>query len=255
MIHRLGKLPVKHDRRTLRLARYLTGPLPVAPRIVDWTPPGVTDWGEMENDRYGCCAFAAPGHQVQAWTGSQIGGSEVTISDADVLAAYSAVTGFNPSDPSTDNGAAMLDVCKYWRNAGIGGHKILAFVAVNPTNLDHVKLAAYLFGGLYAGFSLPQSASDQLDRGEAWDVASGPDAQPGSWGGHAVYIPTVGVLDPGAASIDCVTWGRRQAITPEFFLTYADELYAILSQDWATTIGKCPNGFDLGALQADLNAL
>lgn len=253
MTRKLGKKPPVHDRRTLRLARYLSGPLLVPPQVVDWTPPGVTDWGEMGNLQYGDCAFAAPAHQVQAWTGSQ--GVEITIPDADVLAAYGAVTGFNPADPSTDSGAAMLDVCKFWRNTGIGGHKILAFVAVSPTNLDHVKLAAYLFGGLYAGFNLPQSASDQLDRGEAWDVASGPGAEPGNWGGHAVYIPTVGPFDPSSPAFECVTWGVKQAITPEFFLTYADELYAVLSCDWAATIGKAPSGFDLQALQQDLSLI
>jgi hypothetical protein len=244
---RLGKAPVKTDIRTLQLEYYLDADkLPIVPGVIDWGATQPKSWGAMLNDEIGDCVLAAQGHLVQLWTHNRPDGKMVTIPDSAVLQAYHDVGGYVPGQPSTDQGANMLDALKYWRKTGIGGHKIAAFVQVNPRHEAMVRAALWLFGGLYAGYSLPESASTQ----DLWDVSpegilTGEYA-PGSWGGHAVCH-----LSQDRSESRCITWGYVQPMTERFVRTYCDELYAVLSEDWFTA-GKSVAGFDLSALTADL---
>lgn len=243
---RLGKLAPRIDHRTLRLSRYTASPWLVPPKRIDWSL-GVNDWGMMLNAELGICAEATAGHMIQAWTTNN--GSEVVLSDEKIRLAYSAITGYVPGDPSTDNGSVVLDVLNYWRHNGIGGHKIAGYVAVNPNNRDNMKLACDLFGGVYLGVALPISAQTQ----EVWSVPdAGPfgDGKPGSWGLHAIpmlnYGPTGGVI---------ITWGAPKTVTWQWMATYCDEAFAILSEDWVSRVKNSPGGLDFEALQADLARL
>ena len=238
---KLGKLPVRTDVRTLRLKRYVdVSTLPTPPEALDLTPH-VGEWPMYANDRRGDCTTAAAGHMIEAWTAAAAG-EAVEISEAAVLAAFDEV---RLVDPRTgEEGAVELDVLRLWRKHGIGRHRIGAFTAVPRYEHDLVRAAAWLFGGLYIGLSLPRSAQAQ----EVWDWTgslSG-DAKPGSWGGHAVDVVRF-----DAAGLTVVTWGRLQAMTWSFWDRYCDEVYAILSRDFLTH-GRAPNGFDLLALKADL---
>ena len=240
---KFGKLPARHDARTLMLARYL-GVLPAIPAACDWGKAAHAPWGMMANDVVGDCTCAAAGHATQAWTANH--GTEVTIPDAAILAAYSAITGYTPSDPNSDQGAVELDVLKFWRSTGIGGRKIGAFAALEPKNKGHIRAALDLFGGLYIGLALPLSAQGQ----KVWSVpCAGTHGKgaPGSWGGHAVAVVAY-----DAAGLTCITWGALQKMTWRFWETYTDESYAILSPDWVAPGKVAPSGLDLAALQADL---
>jgi hypothetical protein len=245
---KLGKLPPRHDPRTLKLARYLTAALPPAPAAKDWASASrVAYWPMMLNDQLGDCVIAAKGHEVQLWTALAPPHRTVTLADAAILAGYEAVGGYEPGRPETDNGCNMLDALNYFRQTGYGGRKIDAFAQVDPKNADHVRAAVNLFGVLEAGLQLPASAQAQL--GGVWDVTTGPDAEPGSWGGHCVPVVAY-----SAEGLDCITWGGRQRMTWRFFTTYCDESYCLLSPDWIAG-QKAPNGFDLAALRADLAAV
>ncbi len=241
---KLGKLEPREDARTLQLASYLTPTLPAAPSSLHLESK-VPSWPLYGNDIYGDCVFADVGHQIETWTANS--GTEVSVTQADVLGAYSAVTGFNPNDPSTDQGTVWLDALNYWRRTGIAGHTIAGYASVARN--AQVKVAAWLFGGVQLGMALPLTARSQV--GQIWyDVGlrGGPASQPGSWGGHAVpvvaYTPT---------QITVVTWGRLQSMTYGFFRKYCDEAYAALSHDWISAVSRrSPEGFDLLTLQADL---
>src|ERR1035441_3266563 len=142
----LGRKAVVVDSRTVKLGTYLAPTLPVPPPAVSWSKQ-ISSWGVMLNDQLGDCTIAGCGHAVQTWSANL--GNEITVSDSTVLAAYEAWDGYNPSDPSTDQGGIELNVLKSWKADGFGGHKIAAFASVNPQNITEVKQAINLFGGIY----------------------------------------------------------------------------------------------------------
>ena len=240
---KLGKLAPRRDDRTLRLARYIRPIQPAAPAVCDWAGR-VPVWPMFANDELGDCTIAAAGHLVDGWT-TYSQGKEAVITDAAIIAAYSAVTGYDPSNPDTDRGAVELDVLKYWRSKGIAGHTIGAFAAVSPGDTLLIKAAIYLFGGIYVGVNLPKSAQHQ----ETWDVVAGTDSIPGSWGGHAISIQSY-----DSHGLTCVTWGAEQRMTWRWFETYCDEAYACFSDDFIRA-GHNPLNVDVATLRADLAAV
>ncbi|MGA7908148.1 MAG: hypothetical protein WCA16_12140, partial [Candidatus Sulfotelmatobacter sp.] len=154
---KLGKQAVRHDPRTLLLASYTTPALPAPPATLDLTMKIKGPWGMMDNDQIGDCTCAAAGHLLMEWT-ANAKVKMFTPSDQQIVAAYSAITGYNPQTGANDNGAVELDVLNYWRQQGIAGHKIQAFVATEPANHTHIMDAAWIFGGCYIGLLLPKTA-------------------------------------------------------------------------------------------------
>jgi hypothetical protein len=243
---KLGKKPRRYDRRTLRLARYFTPALPPPPPAVT-NSGSVTNWGMMLNgpntygkgvpsDGLGDCTIAGVAHAIQVWTLSK--GNEITVPDSTVLHYYEQWDGYNPSNPNSDQGGDELTVLKDWRKQKFSGHPLRAFADPDPQDELHVKQAIMLFGGLYIGLELPISAQTQ----DVWDVDASPNGQPGSWGGHCVFVPNY-----DAETLTCITWGELKKMTWGFWGTCCDEAHALLSTDW-----RPPAGFDMAALEADL---
>ncbi len=241
---KLGRKAIKTDSRTLALGRYFTPSLPPPPSALDWTK-GITGWGMMLNDTLGDCTIAGCGHAIQVWTANT--GSETTVPDSTVLSYYESWDGYNPDDPSTDQGGVELDVLKSWQKQGFAGNSLVAFADPKPDNLTEVRQSIALFGGVYIGLSLPLTAQSQ----DVWDLVprGGANAKPGSWGGHCVFVPKY-----DGKSFTCITWGQLKTMTVAFWNKYCDEAHALLAQDWLTAKGA-PNGFDQAQLQADLNAI
>jgi len=246
---KLGKLAARHDPRTLLLASYITAALPTPPASFDLTAKVGSSWGMMDNDQIGDCTCAAAGHLLMEWT-ANAGKKMFTPSDKQIVAAYSAITGYNPVTGANDNGANEIDVLNYWRQSGIAGHKIGAYAALEPSNHIHIMDSVYIFEGCYIGLSLPVSAQAQVQNHQPWSVPPGGptgDGQPGSWGGHAVPVVAY-----DARTLTVVTWGALQAMTWSFWDAYCDEGYAIISTDYLNGQEQAPQGFSLQQLQADL---
>ncbi len=246
---RLGKGEPKHDPRTLRMARYLTD-LPPAPPVRRWSTI-VQSWPMFLNDMIGDCTAASRGHLQICWAANN--GSAWRPNDRQILEAYMGSSGYDPDvGDSTDNGDTMLSALNHWRKFGVGGHKIDAFVALDIHSRDHFKAAINLFGGVYLGVSLPESARNQA----TWKVSlagTEASAERGSWGGHAVAA--LDYDDDGQDNDDglwIVTWGGMQKITWRWMEAYVDEAYCVLSPDWADADGA-PSGFDYDGLKADLS--
>jgi hypothetical protein len=245
---KLGKHPPKFDTRTLQFGAYVTKDLPSPPPSVDYSKK-VPEWPMMGNDKYGDCTCAAAGHMIEEWTANT--GTEETIPDSKILAAYKHFAGNN-----ADAGANMLDVLNYWRKTGIGQDKILAFAALQPRSVIQAKDSINLFANCYIGVALPDFAvtpgSDFLKT--PWVVPpQGPvgSAAPNPNNGHC--IPAVGYDD---RNLYVVTWGALKMMSWEFYQAYMDEAFAVLSNDWLDKkLGKAPNGFDLVALKQDLAAV
>jgi hypothetical protein len=271
---KLGKRARRRDARTLKLARYVTSALPPAPPCVDYTC-GITDWGMMLNDRLGCCTIAAVAHAVQTWTANA--GTEISFPESVILDYYQSWDGYNPADPATDQGGVELDVLNDWRQQGFAGQTLDAYGAIelgqgtqSTIPMLNVMDAIWLFGGAYIGVELPLTAQNQ----DVWDVAGtasdvaspkseapslqrrssdlGPrtsddPSDPGSWGGHAVYLVA---YDP--KTLTCITWGQLKKMTWRWLSKYCSEAYGLISQDWLKASGVSPSGFDLAALENDL---
>lgn len=249
-LRKLGRKAVKTDTRTLHLAKYMAAGLAAPPPLYDWTR-GITSYGMMLNDSLGDCTIAALGHAVQIWTANT--SAEMTVPDSAILGGYEQFCGYNPSDPSTDQGGIELDVLTDFKSKGLGGYSILSFMAANPRNTRELKQAISLFGGVYIGIGLPRSAQYQA----VWDVV--PDdgtgnTAPWSWGGHAVFVPAYGGTNKVLTDVTCITWGGLQKMTARFWMKYVDECYALLSPAWLNATGA-PNGFNLTQLEADLSQI
>lgn len=247
---RLGKLPATTDHRDFKFAAYL------APKATLPTVPGSFghekgfQWGMLGNDRYGDCVFAGGAHEQMLFAGEG-GHAAVGFTDQKVLADYGAVTGFDPHTGAGDNGTNVRDAMKYRQKTGLADvanrrHKIAAYLSIDAGNMQHILLAAYLFGACGIGIEFPQSAMDQFNAGDPWKVVSGSQID----GGH--YIP---VVAKRGSYVDVVTWGKTQRCTQDFIKRYCDEAWAIVSPEILNAAGKSPEGFDLAALRADLAAL
>jgi hypothetical protein len=244
---KLGKHPAQHDSRTLHMANYLAAGLPAPPDQVNYASK-IATWPMMRNDRIQDCTVAAAGHMIQQWT--TLNGSPKVPSDETIVAAYSAVSGYRPDDPTTDTGIPVLEVLKYWRKTGIGGDKIAGFVALEPKNHHHVMDAVYVFANCQIGLALPNSAKQQ----SVWSVPQGGttgDGAVNSWGGHVVAV-----VGYDSRYLTIVSWGKVMRMTWQFLDTYCDESFAVLSDDWVGKAkGKAPNGFDWNQLDSDLGAV
>jgi hypothetical protein len=241
----LGKKDKVVDKRTLQFAKY-SAALPPASSMRSYIQKVLT-WPMFLNDTLGCCVPAGEGHNIIQET--TYAGKSIVPTDADILKAYSAIGGYVPGDPSTDNGCDMLTACKYYVNTGIAGRKIVAFVELNPKKPQELMQAVSLFGSAYLGIALPVSAQSQV--GSLWAVPQTGltgNGAPGSWGGHCVPLYQYNT----ALNTELITWGAVQRMSWKFITAYVDEAYALVTQDWIEADGKSPSGLDVATLQADL---
>ena len=240
-----GKLPAQPARPQLRLEKYVTPDLPEPPESVDWqTPVDATGWPMYGNDQIGDCTFAEIGHHIQLVTAAATG-TPVRVSDDAVLTGYEAVSGYRPGDESTDVGCRMADVMGYWMKTGVGGHQILAYASIHPSNTKLVRQAIALFGGVSIGMNFPKSAEDQFNAGQPWQYVRGSRSR----GGHCVLL---GAYSPGKWKV--ITWGAEQEMTDLFYQHEVDEVWLPVTVEWFKD-GKSPTGIDMYTLGADYAAL
>jgi hypothetical protein len=213
-----------------------------APATVDFASQ-VVDWPMYGNDQIGDCTAACAGHQIQAWT--RYTGTEVDIPEPDIIQLYSAVSGYDPATGANDNGAVIQDVLTYWRKSGVpvAGHKILAFAQLK--DLSQVKQALWLFGSVYLGVNVPQSALDQFNNDQPWTVVQNSPIE----GGHAIPLQYAG---DGNLPYQVVTWGKLQGMDQHWFDAYVEEAWIVITDDWLNKNGNTPEGFNLQQLGADL---
>jgi hypothetical protein len=250
MTMKLGKKPARAGAVRLKLSSYTNAAaLPPLPACFGHDGNiGADAWGMLANDRYGDCVFAGAAHETMLLVGEA--GGIATFTDTNVLADYAAVTGFDPAKPETDQGTDMQEAAAYRRNTGIvdahgDRHKIAAYLALEPGNLQHLFLATYLFGAVGIGLQLPASALLQTAQGLAWDVVANATID----GGH--YVPLVGRQADG---LHVVSWGAIQRMTEAFLKQYCDEAVAYVSQECLLD-QKSPEGFAYDDLISDLAAL
>jgi hypothetical protein len=244
MTYKTGRRPSDPAKlaRRLWLKDYLIGLPFVLPDAVDHSTVGET-LGELGNDTVGDCTIAATGHAIQVadWYGQN---TPAAVTTKSILAVYSAITGYNPDDPNSDQGANLLDVLSYWQKTGIVGEKLKAYVAFDSGKVDHWKATIDLFGGAYIGVWLPKTVVDALDNGQVidWTTTKDPVTKDA---GHCVFA-----VGYDATGLKVVTWGRVITMSFTFAAKYCDEAYAPLMPSWAS--GKEPNNLNVAQLTVDL---
>lgn len=238
----------------LKLSNYLRAPLPPAPPTSDYSPNGQPALSNVYlNDQLGDCVIAGAYHVVATETGNA--GRLFTANDDQLIKDYGAIGGYNPADPSTDQGCDEPTALNYWlQNGFANGTRPLGWVSVDATNADELRSALYLFENLYFGVELPDAWVNPMPKasGFKWDVA-GPPVQDN---GHCVI--GVGYTAEGV-TID--TWGLLGTVTWEALSTYFTPsangaAYVLLTPDQLAKGEKlAPNGVDWASLLADFDAI
>jgi hypothetical protein len=247
--HKLGKTEARPGAISFKFAEYFTAAALPTPPAVFGHYGAVGPWGVLGNNKYGDCVLAGAAHETMLWT--SVAGDVAAFDDSSVLSDYAAITGFNPNNPSTDQGTDMQAAAEYRRKTGLldaagNRHIIDAYVAPEVGNVDELLTATYLFGAVGIGVRFPSSAVKQFDTGKPWSVVSGDRVD----GGH--YVPCVGRAPSG--NLVVITWGRAQEMELEFFKRYNDENAAYLSLEMLKD-SVSPEGVNLDQLERDLSTI
>lgn len=250
---KFGKKPARPDAIKLKFAQVLDATrLPVPPPAFGHATLIHGRWSVLGNDQWGDCVWAGAAHEHMLFSVTGKHGS-VSFDDKSVLSDYSAVTGFDPQDPATDQGTDMQAAASYRRKTGVVDrsgirHKIDAYAEIARADLSQVALSAWLFGACGIGVEFPNTAMDQFNAGKPFSVVSGAKVE----GGH--YMPCVGRHKDGHYVL--VTWGRTVLATPEWMRKYMDEAVAYISRDIVLDkTHMSPEGFDLQTLDNFLSSL
>ena len=244
MIRKLGRLP--HDRALLaRLPTVAPQPavLRDVPAVVDWSRDvALESWGMCGNDVLGDCTCASVAHAIALW--QSYCPSITFMTDREVVTLYSAVSGYDPGRPETDQGARCADVLQRWMKQGVacaGSIDLLsAFATVDPRNHAHVRAALWAMGAVYAGVLVHEAQESEA----VWS-----DLTSSIVGGHCVLL--VAADNDG---LTCVTWGELRRMTWTWWDACAEEAYALLSPRWLAA-GRAPQGFPVAALLAKMSLL
>jgi hypothetical protein len=239
-----GKLPKKEDRldRTLLFAKYV-GTLAPPQLTYDglmriYNNLGITDPGKLfpmdGNDQLGDCVMAGGAHILTNWYG-MINKKKIPTRCATVR-QYKHLTG------GQDTGLNMLDTLNYWRQHGLFGEKIDAFVENNIKNQMQLMQSISVFGGLYFGANLQVGAQDDFRAGRIWTKG------PLSGDGHCMVI-----LSYDQNGVTLLTWGAIQKADWDWVFCCLDEGYTILPKE-AEKVGFAP-GYDFATLEQDLTAV
>jgi hypothetical protein len=241
-----------------QLANYFLPELVVPPRM---DVPPVRSWPSYGNDEdqwLEDCTCAAVGHQIQAWD-ARAGRRTPPPSEAEIELLYWQ-TGNPPATSgdahsATNHGRGEPEVLQYWLERGVAGKKIKGGVRVDPQNLDHVRAALYLLGGVSVVLLLPKAAQRRGDFEVVADDAEGHaekvDPDPRVGGGDKDYH-TVLYVGYEPDSFTCVSWGAVVRATKTFHERYARFAYAVVPLDLT---GLPAAGVDHDRLDADLAAI
>jgi hypothetical protein len=207
-----------------------------------------------DNDTLGDCVIAGTAH-LRGVTSANAGVPCATFSDAQIVALYSAIGGYQPGNPATDQGCDEMTALQYLASTGYPDGVVLsAFASVDATSVQQVQTAIWLFENVIFGMELPDAWVQSMPStsGFTWDVAGPPVPE----NGHCVLgvgYTAQGVIISTWGMLGLVTWAAvAKYATP----TAGGELHVALSPDSVSrATQRAPDGFDLPTLQADIASL
>ena len=230
----LGRLPAKRDQRVPRLSA-IAPTLPDAPLRCTFYVEAVDRWILGKNDRIGDCTCVGPANVILALTTAA--GRPLRLPDADIVSFYASVTGYTPTDPSSDSGAAIEDVLAAWHARGIDADRLDGYATIEAADHERIKQAIALLGPVDVGLNLPSGWMNA----PVWDIATAGDEIAG---GHC--ITAVGYDERG---LRVVSWGEVFLLSWAGWDAYVEEAHALLSRDALTAAGRDVGGIDWASLE------
>jgi hypothetical protein len=236
----------------MRLGSYLKHSLPTGPASVDYMAKGGTPLKDVYgNDALGDCVIAGYYHLLALLTGNATGVPFHALL-AQIVAAYRAIGGYVPGDPSTDQGCDEQTALNWFMaHAAADGSKALGWLKVDARNKAEVQAALWLFENLFFGIELPDAWLNPFPEadGYVWDVGA-PDPN----NGHCIIG---GGYDATGVKVD--SWGLFGTVTYDAIAALCSggtgELYVVLNPDQvAKGQAKAPNGVDWTSLIADFDS-
>jgi hypothetical protein len=168
-------------------------------------------------DALGDCVKASRAHQTLVFEGFEQG-KQIVITDDEVVTEYFNETG------GGDTGLVLLWSLRDWKNDGwLVGDKtytIYAFASCDIKDLSEIKHCVHLLGGVNCGIQVYDRDIEQFRNGETWHLTGNDGSLAG---GHGIYIYAY-----DTSGLWCMTWGKSQKMTFDFFLARCDEAYGIV---------------------------
>jgi hypothetical protein len=239
MALRYGRKPPV-DKPRLKLASFLkAGVIPDHPATVDYGA-AIDSWQMLGNDRYGDCV-AVTWANSRYLTTTYLAERATYPTLSQVLAFYKTQ---NPGFPSQDDGMVIqLALESLQKQGGPDGVKAIAFAEVDHTNIDEIRAAVAIFGGIWYGVDVTDTNEHEFpDR--PWDY----DPAGHVVGGHAI----VGLgYDP---NLRFITWAEETEFTDAFVQHQLEEAWVVV---WPEHLGtrQFEQGIDVTKLATDFKAL
>lgn len=253
MPDRTRKLGRRHAKNNpaLKLSVILA-PVPAHPKVADHLT-GVADWGLWANDRFGTCGPVSFFNYLKLVT-SYLTGLEAQPTLEDVFGLYRMCNPeFDPETGRGDNGVDMQTMLELAKEHDIlGNGKMIAFARVDLSNIDEVRAAIAIFGGVLLGVSMTTAQDAQTDANPPlWDyVRRSP-----TWGGHAVLAGMYDSdIEPQHSDIEIITWAQRVGTTHAFQVHQLDEAWVVILREHLDNPGF-QAGVDVAALKSAYEAI
>jgi hypothetical protein len=238
-----------------KLRYMLTGPVPQTPASIDYTAPAASVIANVEgNDKYGDCVEAEEAHFIGVVTGAGEG-TLYSYTPEQTLALYTALTGFNPNDPSTDQGTDPVACLNYFtQNAYADGSKLAGWAMGDANDQALTQYGLDTFGNAKAWLGLPDALVQNMPTasGFVWDTSLG---GADNANGHCVGFG--GYTEQG---VIVMTWGMTGIITWDALASWCvpaagGGIAHRVTSDWINRAsGNSPTGLNLAALQSVLAA-
>jgi len=237
----------------LRFRSFLSSAVPAYPQNADYLAK-LSGWQMLGNDAVGDCNAVTWANMRRLVTATLT--TEYYPTQAQVWQFYQTQNpDFDPNGSSATNGPGSnadqgMDVqtgLEYLHaNGGPDGVKAVAFAKVDHTNLDEVKAALAIFGGLWLGIQVLDANQQQFAQGQPWtDVAGSPID-----GGHAILGGGYDIAD-----VKFITWAKETEFAESFWngvvqgSPLVEEAWVVI---WPEHLGT--NAFEQGVDQAQLAA-
>jgi hypothetical protein len=242
MSRKLGRRAPKKSP-ALRFSQFWSGAVPDHPDAVDYLAR-LQNWQMLGNNDFGDCVAVAAAN-LRRLISSQLGLEDYPTQD-EVFALYRTQNpNFqpNPNRPVEDNGMDIQTMLEYWHGNEWSGTKVVAFAAVDPTNLAELKAAIAIFGGVLPGVLVTQANDQEFSNGQPWDFVK----RSRTLGGHCILGG--GYQSTTSGAMRFITWAKETQFTEAFIAHQFEECWIPIFPEHLGT-KSFQQGVDLLALAA-----